>query len=270
MKNFVNRLYGNYLMPSRLHLYEELLRQGRNAGYCQTSVRAFFRSIDASDFCERKVIVHRHDVDSDVRTAKKIFAIERALGVQSTFYFRLSTLDFPFMREIEEYGSEASYHYEEIAAFAKKHNIRSAHDITAHLSEIRRSFLHNFNYIQHEMRGKLTTVASHGDFANRNLAMPNTEILNDGELRKRCGIECESYDRALLDKFDLYISDRPHPKYFYPMSPFNAIGYHKKLCILTHPIQWETNWLENTKANAIRLHEELVWKLPRKFPRSDC
>jgi hypothetical protein len=257
-------------MPSRLHLYEELLRNGAAAGYSQTSVRAFFRSIGEDDFFERRVIVHRHDVDSDIRTARKIFAIEKVHGVHSTFYFRLSTLDFPFMREIEEYGSEASYHYEEIAAFAKKNNIRSAQDITANLSEIRSNFLHNFDYIQHELGAKLSTVASHGDFANRNLAMPNTEILNNSEVRKRCGIVCESYDRELLDKFDIYISDRPHPEYFHPVSPLNALGYHRKLCILTHPIQWETNWLENTKANAVRLHEELAWKLHRKFPGGDC
>lgn len=263
MRTFINRFYGNYLMPSRLQYYEELLRRGAHAGYVQTSIRAFFRSIADSDFSERKVIVHRHDVDSDVRTARKIFAIEKRHGVHSTFYFRLSTLDFPFMREIDEYGSEASYHYEEIATFAKRNNIRSAVDINAKLGEIRLNFLHNFDYVQHELRGKLSTVASHGDFVNRQLAIPNTEVLNDEELRKRCGIECESYDRSLLEKFDIYITDRPHPEYFHPISPLCAIGLHKKICILTHPIQWETNWLENTRTNSIRLYEGLVRKLQR-------
>lgn len=263
MNNFINRVYGNYLMPSRLQHYEELLRRGIDAGYRQTSIRAFFRSMADADFSERKVIVHRHDVDSDIRTARKIFAIEKKNGVHSTFYFRLSTLDFPFMREINDYGSEASYHYEEIATFAKKNNIRSAAQINARLSDIRRDFRHNFDYIQERLSYKLSTVASHGDFVNRQLAIPNTEVLNDGELRRHCGIECESYDRALLEKFDIYITDRPHPEYFHPISPINAIDFHKKICILTHPMQWETNWLENTRSNSIRFYEGLLWKLLR-------
>lgn len=173
------------------------------------------------------------------------------------------------MREIDEYGSEASYHYEEIATFAKKNNIRSVAAINVKLSDIRRDFLHNFNYIQHELCRKLSTVASHGDFANRQLAIPNTEVLNDRELRNTCGIECESYDRELLEKFDIYITDRRYPEYFHPISPINAIGSHKKICILTHPVQWETNWLENSKADSTRFYEGMIWKLPRQPPRSN-
>lgn len=263
MNTLINRLYGNYLMPSRLQHYEELLRHAAHAGYCQTSIRAFFRSTADIDFLERKVVVHRHDVDSDVRTAKKIFDIEKKHGVHSTFYFRLSTLDFNFMREIDEYGSEASYHYEEIATFAKRNNIRTSDEIYARLKEIRLDFVNNFDFVQERLCGKLATVASHGDFVNRQLAIPNTEILNDGNLRKNCGIECESYDRALLDKFDIYITDRPHPEYFHPIPPINAIGFHKKICVLTHPMQWETNWLENTRANSVRFYEGLLWKLTR-------
>jgi hypothetical protein len=260
MKALINRLYGNYLMPSRLQQYDELLRCAADAGYCQTSVRDFFRSIEDAGFVHRKFVVHRHDIDSDIRTARKIFDIEKKYGVKSTFYFRLSTLDFKLMQEIDEYGSEASYHYEEIATFAKSNNIRSSSEVIGRLQEIRNDFVKNFEFIQGKFGGKLVTVASHGDFANRQLAVSNTEILNDSDLRRHCGIECESYDRALLDKFDIYISDRPYPGDFHPTSPFNAIGTQKKICVLTHPVQWETNWIETTKINFLRLYEGLVWR----------
>jgi hypothetical protein len=263
MNTLIDRLYGNYLMTSQLHQYEELLCYADHAGYCQTSIRAFFRSAKDTEFAGRKIVVHRHDIDSDIRTAKKIFNIEKKYGVKSTFYFRLSTLDFDFMREINEYGSEASYHYEEIATFAKRNNIKKSDDILARLKEIRRDFINNFEFVEKKLCSKITTVASHGDFVNRHLAIANTEILNDDDIRRHCGIECESYDRALLDKFDIYITDRPHPEYFHPIPPINAIGFHKKICVLTHPMQWETNWAENTKMNYIRFFEGLKWKITK-------
>ena len=121
MNTLVNRLYSDYAMPSRLPAHEEFIRAARDMGYAQTSVRAFYLSLlNKERDANQRAVVHRHDIDTDLRTARKLFEIEKKHGIRSTFYFRLSTLDFPFMREIEEYGSEASYHYEELATFAKK------------------------------------------------------------------------------------------------------------------------------------------------------
>jgi hypothetical protein len=105
----------------------------------------------------------------------------------------------------------------------------------------------------------MTTVASHGDFANRRLKLNNTEVLNDGALRATCGILCEAYDRMLLDHIDFYAADRPYPQYFHPSSPFDALGKHARICLLTHPRQCETNWIENTKDNLFRMYEGATW-----------
>jgi hypothetical protein len=246
-------------MPSRLGIYDNFVRQALNLGYAQTSVRSYFKFMRGTEYYDKKIIVHRHDIDTDVRTARKLFEVEKKHNIKSSFYFRKATLDFDFMREIEEYGSEASYHYEEVASFAKKNHIKDPSEIRKHFPEIRNEFLANFNLIEGLLGKKLTTVASHGDFANRRLKLINHELLNDQKLRERCGIECESYDQTLLNNFDIYISDRPHPQYYYPISPFDAIGQHKKICLLTHPVQWETNWIESTKSNLVRIYEELNW-----------
>ncbi len=248
MKTLLNKLYNGYLMPSRLGLYDSFVRKALESGYTQTSVRNYFKSIHDNENLNKKIIVHRHDIDTDVRTAKKIFEIEKKHNIKSSFYFRIATLDYAFMRQIEDYGSEASYHYEEIATFAKKRHIKDPAEIRRRLSEIRNEFFINFNSIERQLGIKMITVASHGDFANRQLKLINHEILNDPELRQRCGIECESYDKFLLNNFDIYICDRPYPQNYYPISPFEAIGQHNRICLLTHPEQWETNWKENTKA----------------------
>jgi hypothetical protein len=256
MKTLINRLYSDYLMPSRLPQYEELLDAGAGAGYRQCSVRDFLRPSAAEPV---PTLVHRHDIDSDARTAAKMFAIEARQGITASYYFRLSTLDIGLMREIEAYGSEASYHFEEVADFAKRHHIKNAAVLRSRFPLIRAQFRRNLERLEGALGYKLVTVASHGDFANRRLKVINHEILGDQAFRARCGIACETYDPELLSRFDLYISDRPHPQYFHPMAPLAALGKYRCICLLTHPVQWETNWRESTRVNLRRLVDDLAW-----------
>jgi hypothetical protein len=259
MRTLFNRVYSDYVMPSRMTTHEHFIRTAHDAGYTQTSVRDYFDSMDAGLHQRQKMVIHRHDIDTDVRTARKLFEVEKKHNIKSSYYFRLSTLDFGLMREIEEYGSEASYHYEELATFAKVHKIKNPADIHRRLPEIQQHFETNFRWIEQTLGKKMTTVASHGDFANRRLKVNNTEILKDPQLRERCGIKCETYDRPLTDSVDIYISDRPYPQYYHPSSPVNAIGRHQRIYLLTHPRQCETNWRENTKDNLFRVYEGLTW-----------
>jgi hypothetical protein len=260
MKSMFQRLYADYLMPSRLGEYDDILRQAKSLAYAQWSVRTFFRALSDPGALPDRVLVHRHDIDSDLRTAKKMFAIETRNGVSASYYFRLCTLDFGFMRDIEAAGGEASYHYEEVADFAKRHRIRDAEALRLRFPEIRQQFVRNFDSIATCLGHPLTTVASHGDFANRRLNVINHELLRDPDLRRRCGIECEAYDQALLSHIDMYISDRKYPVYYRPSSPFDALGRHGRILFLTHPVQWETNWVDSTCGNARRLAEELAWR----------
>lgn len=163
------------------------------------------------------------------------------------------------MEEIEEYGSEASYHYEELATFAKRNRIKRPAEVLSRLAEIQEEFISNFDSIEKRLSKKMTTVASHGDFANRRLKLHNTIILNDAAIRARCGITCEAYDAALMTNTDIYISDRPHPQYFYPIAPRTALGRHARIYLLTHPRQFETNWTANTKENLSRIYQSVTW-----------
>ena len=258
MNTLLRRLYSDYLMPSRLHHYAALLRQASQAGYRQTSVRGWLAALQ-SGAPDGPVLVHRHDIDTDLRTARALFALEQQHGVHASYYFRLSTLDFGLMRDIERYGSEASYHYEEVATYAKRAHLKQADAVRARLPEIRAEFERNFRRIEAGLGGKMRTVASHGDFANRRLGMVNCELLDDPALRERCGIACECYDPALLASFDLYISDRPAPQYFHPQPPQQALGRHRRICLLTHPAQWRTNWAASSRHNLLRLVEAWRW-----------
>jgi hypothetical protein len=259
MKTLSYRLYSDYLMPSRMPTHEDLIRAAQVAGYTQTSVRQYVETLRGGRAPQQKVLIHRHDIDTDLRTARKLFELEKKYHIKSSFYFRLSTLDLRLMREIEDYGSEASYHYEELATFAKRNKIKDAADIHRRMPEIRAEFEKNFLWIEQRLGRKMTTVASHGDFANRQLKLNNTVVLADRALRERCGIECETYDQHLIDHTDIYISDRPPPQYYHPVAPVDALRRHRRIYLLTHPRQCETNWTANTKDNLFRFYEGLTW-----------
>jgi len=259
MKSVLRRLYYDYLMPSQFAAYGGLIDAANRAGYCHISVRQYHDTLSRSLPMPDKLIVHRHDIDTDLRTTRKLFEINKKYGVKSSFYFRLSTLDIDLMHEIEEYGSEASYHYEELATYAKKHRIKDVAVLRDHLPRIRDEFYANFCAIEGRLRKKMQTVASHGDFANRKLKLSNTEILADQQLRQRCGIEVEAYDRILMENIDIYIADRPARQSYYPMNPLEALDRHRRIYLLTHPRQMESNWQANTKENLCRVYEAVTW-----------
>ena len=258
-KNLAVRLYGDYLMPSRLSEYEDLIVAIKDAGYNQTSVINAWSYIKSAGKLNA-TFVHRHDIDTDIATAKKIFDIERRHGVKSSFYFRLSTLHVNFMREIEEYGSEASYHYEELATYAKNNHIKSPDVLQARVGLIQENFLKNLQKIRQITGLPCKTVASHGDFANRKLGLVNHVILKDYVFRDKCNIELESYDAELMNYFDFRMSDKPYPDFWHPLSPFEVISDKaNNIFLLTHPRQWSSSILENTRENAIRLYEGWRW-----------
>ena len=75
----------------------------------------------------------------------------------------------------------------------------------------------------------------------------------------RCGIDAECYDAELLSSFDLYISDKPAPRYFHPVAPQVALGKHRRICLLTHPSQWHAGWAANSHKNLVRALDAWLW-----------
>lgn len=259
IKTVAHRLFADYLMPSRVDEYEALLVEARKAGFVFETVAQFYRRRHQDD--DAKVIVSRHDVDTDVRTCRKLFDVERRHGVKATYYFRLATADYRLMKDIAATGSEVGYHYEEVATFAKQHHLKTAEDTMKHLDEMRGCFIRNFLAMETRLGHKMVSAASHGDFVNRALDLPNHVLLRDPFVRQACGLEIEAYDEDLLRRFDFYTIDRPHPRYWVPADPRKSLRDHHRMLVLTHPRQWETNWAVNTRENALRLYEGITYGL---------
>lgn len=256
MTNIGRRIYSDYMMGDRTPDYEVLLRAAISAGYTLLSVRDF---VERPNVKLERIMVLRHDIDTDPATARRLFEIERELGARASYYFRLTTLDIALMREIEQYGSEASYHFEELADYAKQHGIHCPSQLRACLAEVEDIFFINFTNIERRSGIKLRTVASHGDFVNRRLGVINHELLQNQALRERCGITYEAYDLALTQCFDIYISDCACPKLYAPYSPRAVFGMHERIYFTSHPVHWRTNWRESSKHNLTRLLESWRW-----------
>jgi hypothetical protein len=244
-----NRLISDFLMRPRLNVYGRLLEAALTLGYQFHTVGGIWHLIrdGALDLALRHLVL-RHDVDTDPRTAAAMWEIDRALGIQSSYFFRLSTLAPALMARIAAGGGEASYHYEELATVVKRRGLGSRSAALQHLPEARALFGENLMALREMTSLPMQVVASHGDFVNTRLQAPNWLILDDASVRAALGIELETYDRALLDHLPARITDRPYPRYWDPRDPVQALSAGEPvISLLVHPRHWRVDWVGNVR-----------------------
>ena len=259
-----DRLYADFLMRSRLDEYERLLECAIEARYRISSVGSFWRQAEGEglDAAERYLVL-RHDIDTDPRTAATMWAIDRRLGVESSYFFRLSTMAPQLLAEIAAAGSEASYHYEELSTVAKRLGLRSRAEALAHLAEARELFAENLRQLRATTGLPMRVVASHGDFANRRLGVANWVLLADPALRREVDVELETYDEAFLGRLPRRYTDAPHPRHWAPADPAAAIlAGEPVISILVHPRHWRADRGANARDAIQRIAEGIRFELP--------
>lgn len=110
-------------MDFTIKTYRNLLHSFLKNGY---------QLITYQNYClqapQGKFIILRHDVDEIARNALRMAKVEKELGVNATYYFRIvKQSNHPdIIRQIAEMGHEIGYHYEDLA-FAKG-NLEKARD----------------------------------------------------------------------------------------------------------------------------------------------
>ena len=245
-------------MPSKLNEYEDLIKKSLELGYTHITIREYYHKLKENTLGSKKYFLHRHDIDTDTKTAKKMFEIEKKYDVKTTSYFRLSTLDINLMKMIDSYGSEASYHFEEIATYCKSNHIKSKEKALEKITDIRQLFINNVETVETKSGIKIRTVASHGDFVNRKLRIQNNEITKDIKLRNYLSLTCEAYDNDLQNSFDVYVKDGMYPKKYIPII-FDTLGKYNTICFLTHARYWNIHILTNLQDSLKRAYEGLRW-----------
>ena len=257
------RIYNDFFRPSRLNWYENLLKKAVNQGYLFYTIDEFNKKIvnNKDVVFNEKYFIIRHDIDTDPTTAYKIFLIEKKYSIKSTYYFRLSTTNEKLINEIKKFGSEVSYHYEEMATFAKRNKIFSMSVINDRIDEIRTEFCNNLIQFRNRFNVESLTIASHGDFMNIKLGHPNLYILNE-EIRSKFNIELEAYDQDFMKYVTCRIADLGTIDQVWKSD--SNIGLdealdknEKVIYLLIHPRQWYSRVTSNLYENFIRIFEEI-------------
>lgn len=243
-----------------MHELHSLLEQALAQGYQVHSIASIWEKIKAGQLQDGPYLVLRLDIDTDLRTTRALWRVVREMGVQASFYFRLSTLHVNLMQEIHAAGSEASYHYEEIATYAKRHRLKSRAEVEAHMPAIRALFAENYRRIKALTGLPLHTVASHGDWLNRRLGVINHELLQDRGLREELGIELEAYDLVLLQHYTQRFSDGAYPNLWLDGNPLGPSTPVFRLWKFAAPRHWRANIPVNLQDNLRRLGEELAYR----------
>lgn len=258
------RLYADFLMPSRLEAYRALLDHALEAGYSITSLERFWQERARAVAPGARIMVLRHDIDTDPMTAAAMWSIERSRSIGGSYFFRLSTLDIDLMRRIGDEGGEASYHYEELAAIAKSRRIRTQADAIAAIPEARERFRENLTVLRERTGLPMRVVASHGDFVNRALGVANRVVLEDAPFRASVGVDLEAYDDALVRLLTSRHSDSGPPAHWVAEDPITAIGRRDPVVhVLVHPRHWHTRRVINAVDDLRRIGEGLAHRWGR-------
>jgi hypothetical protein len=258
-----SRIKSDYLIKSsKIDGFKKLLFDALENGYSINTLSSYLESKRlGSSVVNNKTILNRHDIDTDPSTARLFFEVEKELNVKATYYFRLSTIDIDLMEEINSYGSEVGYHYEEIATYCKRFALKTRMQVESNLPDIQELFLSNFEYFNEKLSFPIQTVASHGDFVNRAIGIPNWVLLTP-LVREKASIKADAYD-SLFDEGFLRISDILNEEILWKGGdPFQQVLCgEQSIHLLTHPRSWRSSFSWNTKDNVLRLLQGIIFHL---------
>ena len=257
------RLHGDYLQRERLDDFEALLRTALEHGYRTMPLSAFAELIAAgAPRADDRILLLRHDVDTDVRRARRMWEMEHRIGVVGSYFFRRSTWDVAFMGELAAAGCDVGYHYEELATVVKERGAASAAEARALIGAARDRLRTTVPELRARTGLALDVFAAHGDFANRAVGVSNVELLSDPALRAELGVRLEAYD--VESHVSARSSDGIPPRGWQPEDPMHAIRRGEAVvAVLLHPRSWGGAPAVNARADLVRLREGCVYRLRR-------
>ncbi len=262
------RVYEDYLQPDRFEAYQALLQAAREHGYEAIALDDWVARVRSGQpprdggGRDDRLLILRHDIDTDPGTCREWLAIETALGARASYFFRLTTCDDAVMRELIAAGAHVSYHFEELADVAKEAGLRDARDLTAWRTRMQDRLAANLARLRDRHGVPMDIVCSHGDWINRRLGVKNSVLLDDPAFRAAAGVACEVYDTDIVAPLAGYFSDHVPPRYWRNGDPIEAVRAGRgPVCVLTHPRHWRAHPRSNLAETARRVREAIAYRI---------
>lgn len=250
-------LRNTFFIPNRWEEYRGILLSAQNSSYSIIRLDQLATLLLEGKPLPERFLILRHDIDSNAPSALKFCEVERDLGIQASYFFRLSTWNANVIKQVSDCGHEVGYHFEELAAYAKRQHLKTAAAVEEHIGQIRLQLTDNLVRLRRDC--EIHSLASHGDFANRRLSLTNCLIAADPAWRIANGILYEAYDPALVGAYQNHVCDRPHPCRYHPCTPLEMIATRKNFLFLIHPRWWQPDPAGNLRESCRRLKDQISW-----------
>jgi hypothetical protein len=266
-RKVITRIERDYLRRGRLGELDRFMRRALALGY-RTCTLSEFAATGAPEANER-ILLLRHDVDSDVARARRMFALEQTLGITGSWFFRRRTWDVALMRELAAAGAEVGYHYEELADLIKERGAGTAEAARALIGPARERLRVLLPALRANSGLPLDVLASHGDFANAAVGVTNVELLADRAFRAELGVRLEAYD--VEQRVDARFTDAAGADRWAPGDAAAALERGERVVeVLVHPRAWGAAPVANAREDLHRLREGAAYGLRRVRTRAEA
>ncbi|AUM96878.1 TPA: hypothetical protein LA742_000504 [Clostridium botulinum] len=240
MKNRVDTgisfIFKNIFLNNRFDYYDYYIKLAKEKGYIVTSFIDYLQNYKKTD---NKVLILRHDVDSNTINTKLMFEIEKSNNVKATYYFRWCTINYDIIKKMNELGFEVGLHYETLASYCVENNINELSDDI--IKTCRKELKEEIKEFKNNTNIDIKTIANHGHPKNVELGASNN-ILLENEKYKDYGIICEAYDKEFYKTVTTHIMDNNvmfNYGFSYKSNPIDAMNSGDKLIVfLAHPEHW--------------------------------
>ncbi|HSD24088.1 MAG TPA: hypothetical protein VLB79_07155 [Solirubrobacterales bacterium] len=219
---------------SRWAEYERFLRSAQENGYRILSLEDW---VSAGRPVEGEpTLILRHDVDQHPRSALRMAAIEKELGVRSSWYFRWRTAHPAVVEKVKRDGFQVGLHYETMSRIALQRDLHEepSEELIESCREVLRSELAAFE----GLFGPCHVAVPHGD---SRIPEVHNALLLKGQDCSEYGIDYDGNEVMRGHDLGLWLTDRIASEggWMEGIDPLEKLAERASpILTVTHPNNW--------------------------------